>query len=334
MKLGIYGGNVRRGQPLSSLVDEIVQMESQGFSSYWCPQVGTFDALTMIALAGPQTNTIELGTAVVPSYPRHPNALAQQAATTNALTGGRLILGVGPSHAPGIEALGLEYSRPARHMREYVTILKALGDEGRVEFDGEMYKMTTGFACPEASPFPVVMSALAPLMLKAAGEVADGTVTWMVGNKTIPRRASLWAYRCVYTTTTNKQSHGPCRSSKATDTCPTIDANSTLKGSTKPAKSPWLETNPKSKRDYKNFLIQERRKLLQAFTPPVTTVVLRLLEPTNVLEACWRLDTISFRERVLRAYKKTPRVIDEQTAYSLFADPHLNEIRNDVAVDV
>ena len=185
MKLGIYGGNVRRGQPLSSLVDEIVQMESQGFSSYWCPQVGTFDALTMIALAGPQTNTIELGTAVVPSSPRHPTALAPQAATTTALAGGRLILGVGPSHAPGIEALGLEYSRPARHMREYVTILKALGDEGRVEFDGEMYNMTTGFACPEASPFPVVMSALAPLMLKAAGEVADGTVTWMVGNKTI-----------------------------------------------------------------------------------------------------------------------------------------------------
>ncbi|MEC9252231.1 MAG: TIGR03564 family F420-dependent LLM class oxidoreductase [Pseudomonadota bacterium] len=185
MKLGIYGGNVRRGQPLSSLVDEIVQIEEQGFSSYWCPQVGTFDALTMIALAGPQTSTIELGTAVVPSYPRHPSALAQQAATVNALTNGRLILGVGPSHAPSIEALGLEYSRPARHMREYVSILKALGDEGRVEFDGEMYKMKTGFACPEASPFPVVMSALAPLMLKAAGEVADGTVTWMVGNKTI-----------------------------------------------------------------------------------------------------------------------------------------------------
>jgi len=185
MKLGIYGGNVRRGQPLSSLVDEIVQMEEQGFSSYWCPQVGTFDALTMIALAGPQTSTIELGTAVVPTYPRHPSALAQQAATVNALTDGRLILGVGPSHAPSIESLGLEYSRPARHMREYVSILKALGDEGRVEFDGEMYKMKTGFACPEASPFPVVMSALAPLMLKAAGEVADGTVTWMVGNKTI-----------------------------------------------------------------------------------------------------------------------------------------------------
>ena len=100
MKLGIYGGNVRRGQPLTSLVDEIVQKEEEGFSSYWSPQVGTFDALTVFALAGQQTSRIELGTAVVPSYPRHPSALAQQAATVNSLAGGRLVLGVGPSHAP------------------------------------------------------------------------------------------------------------------------------------------------------------------------------------------------------------------------------------------
>lgn len=185
MRIGIYGGNVRRGQPLTSLVDEIVQREEQGFASYWTPQVGTFDALTMLALAGRQTSRIELGTAVVPSYPRHPSALAQQAATTNALCDGRLVLGVGPSHAPGIEALGLAYDRPALHMREYVTVLKALGGEGRVDFQGKMYQVRTGFACPDAKPFAVVISALAPLMLKAAGEVADGTVTWMVGQNTI-----------------------------------------------------------------------------------------------------------------------------------------------------
>ncbi len=188
MRIGIYGGNVRRGRPLTSLVDEIVQMEEQGFASYWTPQVGTFDALTMLALAGQATSEIELGTAVVPSYPRHPSALAQQAATVNALCGGRLVLGVGPSHRPGIEALGLAYDRPARHMREYVTILKALGAEGWVDFEGEMYRVKTGFACPEASPLTVVVSALAPLMLKAAGEVADGTVTWMVGPRTIADR--------------------------------------------------------------------------------------------------------------------------------------------------
>ena len=190
MKIGIYGGNVRRGKPLTTLVDEIVEKEAQGFASYWTPQVGTFDALTMLALAGRETSRIELGTAVVPSYPRHPSALAQQAATVNALCDGRLVLGVGPSHAPAIEALGLAYDRPARHMREYVTILKALGSEGRVDFQGQMYRTRAGFACPGAQPFAVVVSALAPLMLKAAGEVADGTVTWMVGRNTIGDRTA------------------------------------------------------------------------------------------------------------------------------------------------
>ena len=185
MRIGIYGGNVRRGRPLTSLVEEIVEKEAEGFVSYWMPQVHMFDALTMIALAGQQTKTIELGTAVVPSYPRHPNALAQQAATVNALASGRLVLGVGPSHAPGIEALGLKYDRPAQHMREYVSVLKALTTEGRVDHQGDMYQIRTAIACPEAQPFPIVVSALAPLMLKAAAEVADGTVTWMVGRKTI-----------------------------------------------------------------------------------------------------------------------------------------------------
>ncbi|MDE0225519.1 MAG: TIGR03564 family F420-dependent LLM class oxidoreductase [Gammaproteobacteria bacterium] len=185
MKIGIYGGNVRRNAALTSLVDEVVRFEDAGFSSYWMPQVGTFDALTMIALAGQQTSSIELGTAVVPTYPRHPNALAQQAATVNALTGGRLVLGIGPSHAPGIEALGLQYKSPARHIREYVTILRSLTAEGSVDFEGSMYRIKTGFACPDAQPFPIVVSALAPLMLQAAGEVADGTVTWMVGRNTI-----------------------------------------------------------------------------------------------------------------------------------------------------
>lgn len=185
MKIGIYGGNVRRGSPLTSLIDDIVAMEDRGFASYWMPQAGSFDVLTMIGVAGQHTSRIELGTAIVPSYPRHPNALAEQAATANALCGGRLVLGVGPSHAPAIERLGLAYDRPALHMREYVSVLRSLSESGRVDFSGDIYHIQTGFACPDAQPFPIVISALAPLMLKVAGEVADGTVTWMVGRKTI-----------------------------------------------------------------------------------------------------------------------------------------------------
>lgn len=186
MKIGIFGGNIRRGQGLMNVVEDVVRAEQAGFASYWFPQVGTYDALTLIALAGQRTEKIAFGTAVIPSYPRHPNVLAQQAATVNALTSGRLTLGVGPSHQVGIEeGLGLRYERPALHMREYVTVLKALTAEGRVDFEGEMYRIRTGFAIPGAQPFPIVISALAPLMLKAAGEVADGTVTWMVGRHTI-----------------------------------------------------------------------------------------------------------------------------------------------------
>lgn len=186
MKIGIFGGNVRRGQGLLDVVDDVVQAEHAGFESYWFPQVGTYDALTLIALAGQRAEKIRFGTAVVPTYPRHPSALAQQAATVNALTGGRLTLGIGPSHQVGIEAgLGLTYERPALHTREYVTVLKALTSEGKVDFQGEIFRIRTGFAVPGAEPFPIVVSALAPLMLKAAGEVADGTVTWMVGCNTI-----------------------------------------------------------------------------------------------------------------------------------------------------
>jgi len=186
MKIGVYGGNVRRGTALSSLIDEVAEMEERGFASYWFTQVGTYDALTVIALAGHKTHTIELGVGVVPTYPRHPYALAQQAATANVLAGGRLTLGVGPSHRKGIEdSLGLKYESPARHTREYVTILKALANEGHVEFDGGHFDTNASFSVPEAQPFHVVISALAPLMLKTAGEVADGTITWMVGRNTI-----------------------------------------------------------------------------------------------------------------------------------------------------
>lgn len=186
MKIGVYGGNVRRGATLNSLVDEVAQMEERGFASYWFSQVDSYDALTVIALAGRQTSTIELGVGVVPTYPRHPYALAQQAATANVLAGGRLTLGVGPSHRRGVEDnLGLPYASPARHTREYVTILKVLAREGDVKFEGEHFKTNATFVVPGAQPFDVVISALAPLMLKTAGEVADGTVTWMVGRNTI-----------------------------------------------------------------------------------------------------------------------------------------------------
>lgn len=71
-------------------------MEERGFASYWFYQVDTYDALTIIALAGQHTHSIDFGVGVVPTYPRHPATLAQQAATVNSLAEGRLTLGWAP----------------------------------------------------------------------------------------------------------------------------------------------------------------------------------------------------------------------------------------------
>jgi len=181
MKLGLFVGALPTGKTVSEQVADIVDAERRGFDSYWYAQTGETDVLTTLALAGRETERIELATGVVPTYTRHPNVLAQQAATVNAATNGRLVLGIGPSHRPVIERLGLAYDRPALHLREYVQILRALTTEGRVDFQGDYFQMAAGFNLPGAQPFPILISALAPLMLRVAGEVADGTITWMAG---------------------------------------------------------------------------------------------------------------------------------------------------------
>jgi F420-dependent oxidoreductase-like protein len=118
---------------------------------------------------------------VVVTYTRHPVLMAQQALTANAATGGRFTLGIGPSHRPAIERLGLSYERTALHMREYLTVLQSLIQTGRAAFQGEMYRVDSALSMPWAPQCQVVVAALAPLMLKAAGELADGTVTWLAG---------------------------------------------------------------------------------------------------------------------------------------------------------
>lgn len=192
MKIGLFVGALPTGKTVSDQVADVVDAERRGFDSYWYAQTGETDVLTTLALAGQATERIELATGVVPTYTRHPNVLAQQAATVNAATGGRLTLGIGPSHRPVIERLGLAYDRPALHIREYVQILRALTTEGSASFEGEYYRMTAGFNLVGAQPIPILISALAPLMLRVAGEVADGTVTWMAGltairNHVVPR---------------------------------------------------------------------------------------------------------------------------------------------------
>ena len=164
------------------LVERAVAAEEAGFASVWLPQVATVDALMALALAGRDTKRIELGTAVVPTYPRHPTVLAGQALTVQDATGNRLALGIGLSHKFMIEnSLGLDYSRPIPHTREYLTILDGLLRGETVKHKGDEYRVNAQVTVVGAMKPPVLVAALGPAMLRLCGRLADGTITWMGG---------------------------------------------------------------------------------------------------------------------------------------------------------
>jgi F420-dependent oxidoreductase-like protein len=187
MRIGLLVG----GGPKTTLDDVVGQIRSaadDGFSAAWLSQIFGWDALTALAVAGREVPGIELGTAVIPTYPRHPMALAAQALTTSAATGGRLVLGIGLSHQIVIEGvLGYSFEKPARHMREYLSVLIPLLHAEQVQFEGETvtFRGMGPLEAPGAEPPPVLLAALAPRMLELAGSRADGTVTWMTGPGTI-----------------------------------------------------------------------------------------------------------------------------------------------------
>jgi F420-dependent oxidoreductase-like protein len=188
MRIGIHQGvSSRADNAIADLVEAARQADQHGLD-FWVPQLSDVDALTALAVVGREVPGLRVGTAVVPTYPRHPMVMAMQALTVQAATGGRLVLGIGLSHQVVIEgAYGISFSKPVRHMREYLSILMPLLHEGRADFAGE--ELTAHTFAPMraagATPPPVLVAALGSQMLQLSGRMADGTALWMVGPKTL-----------------------------------------------------------------------------------------------------------------------------------------------------
>jgi len=167
-------------------VTEVAAIAEAGFGSVWMPQIFGPDSLTVLAVVAREVPGIRLGTAVVPTYPRHPMMLAGQALTVQQVSGGRLTLGIGLSHQIVIESLlGLSYDKPVRHLREYLSILMPLLHGEPVDVEGETLSAKLALDVPDAPPVPVVVAALGSQMLTVTGRLADGTVTWMTGPSTL-----------------------------------------------------------------------------------------------------------------------------------------------------
>ena len=188
MRIGIFGGDAGQDSGgIDGLTKAVAEVAEQGFASYWLPQIFGYDAITVLSMVGREVDGIELGTAVVPTYPRHPMMLAAQALTASAASGGRFSLGIGLSHQFVIEHMwGYSFDKPVRHMREYLTILKALLDDRAVQFKGESLSASAGLTIAPEVPAPkVLVAALGTQMLRLTGRMADGTITWMTGPATL-----------------------------------------------------------------------------------------------------------------------------------------------------
>lgn len=186
MRIGVSLGERSGPDALAKLGDDVRKAADDGFASGWMSNIFGMDALTALAVAGNGVPEIELGTAVVPSYPRHPAALAQQARTTALALDGRLTLGVGLSHKVVIEDMyGFDFSRPLRHMDEYLSVLLPLLNDETSAFDGDTVRGHISLSVPNEGRVPALLAALGPKMLKLAAERTDGTILWMTGPATV-----------------------------------------------------------------------------------------------------------------------------------------------------
>ncbi len=185
MKYGIFSSAFNDGT-LEDVVAEAAAVERDGFAAFWTPNIFGHDALTALAVVGTQVPRIELGTAVVPTFPRHPHAIAQQSHTVAAASGNRFTLGIGLSHKIVIEDMfGLSYDKPVRHLREYLSVLMPLSRNELANFEGEMYRVHAGINAKGSTGFSVVVAALGAQMLRVTAALADGTLTWCTGPVTL-----------------------------------------------------------------------------------------------------------------------------------------------------
>jgi F420-dependent oxidoreductase-like protein len=168
------------GKSLEQAIERVRRAETLGYDSTYVTHIAARDSLTVLMAYAAATDRIKLGTGVLPIYSRTPVATAQQAATIDEYSTGRMVLGLGVSHEVTVEHwYGTKLEHPLQAMREYVGILRACFARAEPP-EGEIF--TTSFRFMGYEPradLPIYVAALSPKMLRLAGEIADGVMLWL-----------------------------------------------------------------------------------------------------------------------------------------------------------
>lgn len=186
MRIGINGSGLVADPDIDAITQAAVDAEQAGLHGFWMAQIGLIDALTLLTVAGAATERIELGTAVIPTWVRHPQQVAAQALSTQAAVGGRLTLGVGLAHQPSVEGRWhLKWERPIRHMLDYLNVLEELLHTGKASYQGTSWSFTGEAPLITDNPPSIMLAALGDQMLRIAGRRTAGTILWCVGPRTL-----------------------------------------------------------------------------------------------------------------------------------------------------
>ncbi len=159
-----------------------------GVKQVWVAQRFDVDAITLAALIGAAVPGLGVGTSVVPLNPRHPLVVASAAQTAQAAAHGNFTLGIGlGSHAPEQRAFGTVWSDPVGRLREHLQVLRAVFDDGDVDFHGSQFTADPEWPVnvPGGAPVPVYVAAMGPKALRVTGELADGTLPYLAGPRTV-----------------------------------------------------------------------------------------------------------------------------------------------------
>ncbi|HSC92440.1 MAG TPA: LLM class F420-dependent oxidoreductase [Gaiellaceae bacterium] len=188
MRLGFYLGYAPPGTNPLELIELAQEAERLGFDSAWAAEAWGTDAVSVLAWLGATTERIKLGSAILQIPARTPAMTAMTAATLDLLSGGRVLLGLGPSGPQVVEGWhGQPWGKPLAKTREYVEIVRAALARQVVEHHGEHYDVpysgpgATGLgkplklmARPLRADIPIYLAAMGPKAVALAREIADG----------------------------------------------------------------------------------------------------------------------------------------------------------------
>ena len=186
MKISIYSGSFDSEIEFFDRINYFKALEAKGFKSLWIANANSYDALNLALYLSTQTKFMELGTAVIPVFSKHPVELAQQILTTALISNNRLKIGLGVSHKHRVEnELGLKYITPVNYMNEFLIILKDILHRGYSKFKGNIFNVDVSIDAETCNDVDIYLAALGPKMLGLAEKYTEGTITWMTGYKTI-----------------------------------------------------------------------------------------------------------------------------------------------------